>query len=218
MKVHVSLIIVNYNYGQYIARAIRSCLNQSIANLVEIIVVDDCSTDSSRKIINTFGDSVKKIFLQENKGVSYASNQGVKSAEGMYVMRVDADDYIHDKMVEILMIFLEMNPHFSFAYCDHFRVNKFEEKRERIKLNNDKNLFNHGAGILFKKSHLEAIGLFDESMQNCEVMLLLKKLQSKGYEGIYVELPLYRYLRHENNMTNNLIERKKWEKRVTERL
>ncbi|MCH9740765.1 MAG: glycosyltransferase family 2 protein, partial [Epsilonproteobacteria bacterium] len=208
----ITIIITNYNYSKYVSRSIRSCLHQSLSELIEVIVIDDCSTDNSVKVIddNFSSEEIVKIFLDQNQGVAYCSNLGIKKASGMYVMRVDADDYIHSKMVEYLFEFLNMNNEYAFSYCDHIRVNENEVKSERIYLNNEKALLDHGAGILFKKSHLEAIGLYDEEMLNCEDMLLLKKLMQNNFHGIYVQLPLYRYYRHDNNMTNNIEEREKW--------
>lgn len=216
----VSIIITNYNYSKYVSRAIRSCLNQSISSKIEVIVIDDCSTDNSVKVIddNFTSEEIKKYFLEENRGVAYCSNYGIKKAQGLYVIRIDADDYIHEKMIEYLLEFLEMNNEYSFAYCDHIRVNEHEIKSERIYLNDDETLFDHGAGVLFKKSHLEVIGLYDESMLNCEDMLLLKKLKQNNFNGIYVKLPLYRYFRHDNNMTNDKVDRIKWKNEVNKRI
>lgn len=216
----ISIIITNYNYGRYVSRAIRSCINQSISHLIEVIVVDDCSTDNSRNIIdeNFSSKDIIKIFLKENAGVAYCSNLGIKKASGMYVIRVDADDYIHSKMIEYLFEFLNMNNEYAYAYCDHIRVNEHEVKSERIYLDNDETLFDHGAGILFKKSHLEAIGLYDEEMLNCEDMLLLQKLKYHNFNGIYVQLPLYRYFRHDNNMTNDKDERQRWTEEVQKKI
>ncbi|HFU76540.1 MAG TPA: glycosyltransferase family 2 protein [Arcobacter sp.] len=216
----VSIIITNYNYGKYISRAIRSCLNQSMSDHIEVIIIDDASQDNSVNIINEIfsSDEIVKIFLKENKGVAYCSNLGIKRASGMYVMRVDADDYIHYKMVEFLFEFLNMNNEFAFSYCDHIRVNENEVKSERINLDSEKKLLDHGAGILFKKSHLESIGLYDEEMRNCEDMLLLKKLLQNNFKGIHVPIPFYRYYRHDNNMTNDIEEREKWTNEMQKRM
>ena len=215
----VSIVITNYNYGRFIGRAIRSCLNQSLDQKhIEIIIVDDNSKDNSREIIKSFGDKIKSIFLEENKGVAYCSNIGIRKSMGVYVMRVDADDYINEKMVEVLLMFLNQNPQKAFAYCDHIRVSEVEAREERVSLKTEKELLEHGAGILFKKSCLEIIGLYDEEMRNCEDMLLLKKLLLHHYEGIYIELPLYRYLRHGANMTDNKKDREEWKHKVDEKI
>ena len=216
----VTIIITNYNYEKYVSRAIRSSLNQSLSDRIEVILIDDNSSDNSKNIINEnfSSNEIIKVFLEKNHGVAYCSNLGVRRASGMYVIRVDADDYIHHKTIEFLLEFLNMNEEYSFAYCDHIRVNENETKSERIHLDNEETLLNHGAGILFKKSHIEAIGLYDEEMRNCEDMLLLKKLMLHNFQGIYVRLPLYRYYRHDKNMTNDIEERKKWTNEVQKKI
>jgi len=208
----ISVVIVNYNYARFLGRAIRSCLQQSVSReWFEIIVVDDCSTDHSRAVIENFRSQVRPFFNEERKGVSYCSNLGIRHSRGMYVIRVDADDYINYKMLEVLLMFLDQNPTYGFSYCDHIRVNDNEYIEERIDMNDEETLLNHGAGIMFKKSCLEAIGLYDEEMWNCEDMVLIKKLMQNGYKGLHVRLPLYRYLRHGSNMTEDYQSRKRWE-------
>ena len=72
-KIKVSVIITCYNLEDYINRAINSCINQTLDDeKYEIIVVDDCSTDNSNKIIAKTAGLVKHIKLKENKGVAYA--------------------------------------------------------------------------------------------------------------------------------------------------
>jgi len=215
----VSIVITNYNYGRFLGRAIRSCLNQSLgSDKIEILVIDDCSSDNSRVIIQNFEKDVKAIFNSERRGVAYCSNLGIKHSQGMYVMRVDADDYINEKMVDILLLFLDQNPTKAFAYCDHIRVNEMEAREERVYLDNEEALLNHGAGVLFKKSALEAVGLYDEDMRNCEDMVLIKRLAKQGFQGIYVQLPLYRYLRHGVNMTEDKQSRETWRQIAREKI
>jgi glycosyltransferase involved in cell wall biosynthesis len=214
----VSIVITNYNYGKFLGRCIRSCLGQSInPNFLEIIVVDDCSTDESHAVMHSFKESIDPIFLTERRGVAHGSNIGIKKARGMYVMRVDADDYINEKMAEVLLMFLDQNPEKAFAYCDHLRVNLKEGREDRVSLDNHEILLEHGAGILFKKSCLEAIGLYDEEMLNCEDRLLIQTLIASDYTGIHVQLPLYRYVRHGENMTDDLNHREKWKKIAKEK-
>lgn len=208
----ISVIITNYNYGRFLARAIRSCLQQSLDNnQYEIIVVDDSSTDHSRSIIDNFGDDVRPIFNEKQMGIGYCSNIGIKHSKGIYVMRVDADDYINFKTLEIFLKFLNENPTYAFAYCDHILVNEDEGREDRVFMKDEETLLHHGAGIMFKKSSIEAVGLYDEEMMNCEDMVLLKTLMLHNYKGIYVQLPLYRYLRHGSNMTADRKARRKWE-------
>ena len=79
----VSIIITNYNNDKYLGRAIRSCINQNFpTSEIEVIVVDDGSTDNSRKVIENFEEKIIHIYLKKNQGVSYASNEGIKKARG----------------------------------------------------------------------------------------------------------------------------------------
>ena len=167
--IKTSIIITNHNYGKYLGRCIRSCLNQSfVRSNYEIIVVDDGSTDNSKEIINSFGNDVVPIFLDQNYGVAYASNEGIKKARGMFIVRIDADDFINENMILFMTEILVWNPGVGFVYCDHFRVNKSGEKLERISLRSLDKLFNHGAGIMFRKLNLEALGLYDINIKSCE--------------------------------------------------
>ena len=207
----VSVIITNYNYGLFLARAIRSCIQQSLdKNSYEIIVIDDCSTDHSKSIIGNYSEHVKPIFNEKQMGIAYCSNLGIKHSNGIYVIRVDSDDYINYKTLEILLMFLNQNPTYAFAYCDHIIVNENEGREHRVFMNNEETMMRHGAGIMFKKSAIEAVGLYDEEMMNCEDMVLIKTLELHGHKGIHVQLPLYRYLRHGANMTADENARKEW--------
>jgi glycosyltransferase involved in cell wall biosynthesis len=86
----VSILINNYNYGQYLAAAIDSALNQTYAHL-EVIVVDDGSTDGSRAIIASYGDRIVAIY-QPNQGQASAFNTGFARSRGEIICFLDADD------------------------------------------------------------------------------------------------------------------------------
>lgn len=216
----VSVIIANYNKAEYLGICLRSCLNQSIdRNLYEIIVVDDASTDSSLDVIEEFKhdhSNIKVVRLEKNYGVSYASNVGIKKAGGALVIRVDADDYINEHTLLFFSQILAWNPDIAFVYGDIFRINEHGEKLDRVRLNDLENLYNHGAGIMFRKSALEAVGLYDHNLKNCEDFDLIRRL-FKNFDGYHLRIPLYRYRKHTNNMTNDIGEREKWRNRVLEK-
>ena len=209
--VDTSVIICSYNNAPYIGRAIRSCLKQSIPKgQSEIIVVDDGSKDISRDIINSFGTDVRPIFLTKNVGVAEASNIGIKAALGRFIIRVDSDDYINEHTLLFLTEILNQNPEIGFVYTDHLRVDHAGRVIERVDLTNPHVLFRHGAGVMFRKTHLEALGLYDKKLRNAEDYHLLKKY-IKNWDGYHLPLPLYRYRQHQTNMTKNEAERKRWE-------
>ncbi len=94
----ISVIITNYNYGKYVARAIRSVLNQTYRN-IELIVINDGSTDDSDEVIQKVisGRQERDITYvsQENKGVVYTRNEGMELAKGEFICYLDADDYFN---------------------------------------------------------------------------------------------------------------------------
>lgn len=121
MSALVSTIIPVYNLEKYISNCLNSVVNQTYKNL-EILCVDDGSTDGSADIIKNMAekDSRIKYFYQENAGVSAARNKGLDEAKGEYIMFVDGDDYIHYQAVEILLnTILNTN---SDMVCTHFEI------------------------------------------------------------------------------------------------
>ncbi|MBE9155754.1 glycosyltransferase [Nodosilinea sp. LEGE 06152] len=94
----VSIIINNYNYEHFLAKAIESALAQSYPH-TEIIVVDDGSTDASRQIIARYGDRITAI-LQENSKQGAALNNGFAHSNGSIIIFLDADDYLYPNAVE----------------------------------------------------------------------------------------------------------------------
>lgn len=96
----VSVIIPVYNAEQYIKECLNSVLNQTM-NQLEVICIDDGSTDNSPQILRDFqlADSRVKLFTQKNQGAGPARNRGLKEAEGKYVAFMDADDFWHDDFV-----------------------------------------------------------------------------------------------------------------------
>jgi len=216
MSIDTSIVICNYNNKEYLGRAIRSCLKQSLPkDRYEIIVVDDASTDKSRDVIAGFKDKIVSILLDKNVGVAEASNVGIRNALGSYVIRVDADDYISENTLLFLTEILNANHEIGFVYSDHLRVDEQENIINRVNLDTLDALYRHGAGIMFRKTYLEAIGLYDSELRNAEDYDLLKRY-IKNFNGYRIPLPLYRYRRHQNNMTNNEEERKVWETKSNE--
>lgn len=95
----VSIIIPCYNSASYIEETLRSVISQTYSN-IEIIIIDDGSTDNSKDIIDSFDDSRIKYFRQENKGQCAASNFGVSKSLGDYIKFFDADDVMNTEHVE----------------------------------------------------------------------------------------------------------------------
>jgi glycosyltransferase involved in cell wall biosynthesis len=97
----VTVLINNYNYGRFLNQAIDSALNQTYQN-IEVVVVDDGSTDESRDIIRSYGDKVIPV-LKENGGQASAFNAGISSSRGQVICMLDSDDWFFPDKVERLM-------------------------------------------------------------------------------------------------------------------
>ncbi|MEO0406181.1 MAG: glycosyltransferase [Cyanobacteria bacterium P01_A01_bin.135] len=111
----VSILINNYNYGKFVGDAISSALNQTYPN-IEVVVVDDGSTDCSRKIIEQYGDRIVTVF-KDNGGQPSAFNAGFANSTGDIICFLDSDDVFEThKIAEIVNVF-EKN--IDIGYCFH---------------------------------------------------------------------------------------------------
>lgn len=195
----VSLIITTYNYAQYVERAIRSALEQSLPqNQLEILVINDCSTDRTPDILANYEDEVRVYNLEENLGLSGARNFGIKKARGQFVVFLDADDYIHRDLLKTQKLFMDENNALDAVSTDYYLV---DERGQHIKhVSSEEEPI--ACGIMFRKDFLFNIGLYDESFRSREEEDL--RIRWVEQYGIYnLILPLYRYRMHDHNLTKN---------------
>ena len=206
----VSIIITCYNRQKFIARCIRSALDQNFPkDQFEVIVVDDGSTDHSREIIDGFGAEITRIFHETNKGLPTARNNGIKKAKARYIVQLDSDDYINEELINIEHLHLAMNPEWGAVACDYIEVDEDEKQIAR------KFADHHpiACGIMFRKEYLIEIGLYNEDMLMCEDEELRIRYEKKYYIG-FVHLPLYRYTKHDGNLTNDTKAIKSYRKKI----
>lgn len=112
----VSVIIPCFNHGRYLTQAIDSILLQEYPN-IEIIVVDDGSTDNTQEILKKF-NNVKNVF-QENKGLSTARNTGIANSNGELLIFLDADDWLLHYAISTNLSYLLWNEHLAFVSGAH---------------------------------------------------------------------------------------------------
>ncbi|MHB0870579.1 MAG: glycosyltransferase family 2 protein [Chloroflexota bacterium] len=110
----VSVIIPVYNHGRYLAEAIESALGQSYRAL-EVIVVDDGSTDDSGKVAEGFGSSIR-YHRHVHAGISATRNRGVELARGAYLSHLDADDLWTERKLELQVAALEADPGLDMVF------------------------------------------------------------------------------------------------------
>lgn len=176
MATPVSVIIPNYNHARYVGQAIESVLAQHHPD-VEIIVVDDGSSDDSRAVIGRFGTRVRAIF-QENRGLSAARNTGIGAANGSYIAVLDADDLYEPDFASTLAPFLDANPQAEAVYCGYRFVNDDNQAlpQQEARLVPPEELhqalvdgnFLVPEAILVRRRCYEQVGPFDESLSALE--------------------------------------------------
>ena len=98
----VSIVITNYNYGKYLRESIESAVKQTYKN-TEIILIDDASTDDSRKVWEQFSDKIRVIEHKINKGIVFSRNEALNEVKGEYITFLDADDYFEADYVDKMM-------------------------------------------------------------------------------------------------------------------
>ena len=193
----ISVIVTNYNYEKWLRRCIRSLINQSFDDY-EIIIIDDYSTDNSRNILLEYQDidKIKLVFNKSNVGVGCSSTIGAKKATGKYIVRVDADDYVHNDFLKCLYLWASFNNSHAVA-CDYQEVN-FNEDVLNTK-SQDKNPL--ACGILYRTDLLEYLSYWDEKLRINEDVDMIKRVK-KEFKLEYINMPLYRYFKHGESMTH----------------
>ena len=136
---------------------------------------------------------------EDNLGLPQSLNIGINHASGSFIIRVDSDDYVNNKFLLYLSDFLIENPEYDAVASDYLLVNDTEAvlKRENCEVNPI------ACGIMFRLEQLIDIGLYNEEFHFREEEELRKRFEKK-YSIHRIPLPLYRYRKHENNMTNNI--------------
>lgn len=120
----VSIVVPVYNAERNLEKCIESLINQTYKN-IEIILVDDESTDSSLSICREYEKSDNRIMVieQKNAGCGEARNTGIGLAKGDYVATVDSDDWVEMDYIQSMMDVIEKEPDIDFVKCGFFYVN-----------------------------------------------------------------------------------------------
>jgi len=209
----VSVIVAAHDEERYIGRCLRSLLAQRFArSQFEIVVVDDGSTDRTSAILETFGADVRVIRNDKNLGLPASLNKAITSTHSKFVVRVDADDYVNAAFLDVLYLFLAENPGFDAAACDYLLVDDREEVLRRADAMKEP----IACGIMFRTEQLIDIGLYDESFLRHEERDLRVRFLDR-YSIHHIPLPLYRYRRHDDNITNDVAAMNFHEERLNEK-
>ena len=198
----VSVIIPVYNGEAYLAEAVESVLCQTHRPL-EIIIVDDGSTDGTASVASSFADNIHYVY-QSNAGPSAARNRGLEMAKGELIGFLDADDLWSENALDIQLAYLAGDPNVEV-------VVGYTQQIRQTKLSNSASIYEEfsdawpalllGSAVI-RKNAFEKIGYFDQSMRFCEDVDWLMRAKETGLPMVIHQKVILLYRRHDNNLTN----------------
>ena len=229
----VSVILPNYNHARYLPRRIESILNQGYT-AIEVLIMDDCSSDNSREVIQGYAASdarIQTLFNEHNSGSTFKQwKKGLAWAKGKYVWIAESDDFAEVSFLEELVPLLEANDSAVLAYSNSWVVNEHNEpdgttadwKNERYntqrwsedyvvdgKQEIERYLslgctINNASAVLFRRSSMEEAGGVDTSFRYAGDWLMYLKLGLRGLIA-YKGACLSNYREHSVNASKKSI-------------
>lgn len=173
---HVSVIVPTYNRARKVIRAIESVLRQRFRDF-EILVVDDGSTDGTNEALAALDGKITSIFHETNKGVSAARNTGIRASQSPLISLLDSDDYWYPEKLACQVAFFNHHPEAVACQTKEIWIRKgirVNPQTKHVKPSGDifelslKRCLVSPSAVMIKRSLLEEIGLFDESLPACE--------------------------------------------------
>ena len=200
----VSIVLPTYNGAKYIRQSIDSCLNQTYQN-IELVIVDDGSTDNTAKIVSGLQGNVR-YFYQSNSGPAAARNRGIGMAAGDVIGFLDVDDlwsghklqrqldyFVEDPSLEIVLGLLQRMQLVGVEGGKY----KFKDWAEPV-------MSMHLGSALFRRSVFQKVGLFDESLNHCEDCDWFMRAKERQVTMKLHKEVTYYYRRHNQNITNDI--------------
>ena len=206
----VSAIIPTYDYARYVGEAVESVLAQSFHEL-EILVVDDGSTDETADVLRAFGERIRCI-RQEHRGLAAARNTGIRAARGRYVAFLDSDDLWLPEKVTLQVARLEAEPAVGLVYSEAILFQEGSPTTETL----HRYWAPHPSGRILpwlvrqnvvpsptpmvRRDLFERVGLFDETLSGCEDWDMWIRI-ARVSAIAYVDQVLAKYRMHQANMS-----------------
>jgi hypothetical protein len=206
----VSVIVATYNHGHYLPDAIDSVLNQTHSR-VEVIVVDDGSTDNTRDVLTRYGDRLRYQH-QSNLGLAAARNTGLSLASGEFLVFLDADDLLLPRMIEESVKRFEAEPEAGVVHCGWiYASTDLANLSWTMMPTLEGRLFDTFAhsiplpchSMLFRLPVLRSAGLFDTTMRACEDWDVWLRIARCGVRWASVKQPLVITRMHPVSMSRN---------------
>lgn len=208
----VSVIIPAYNKADFTVQTVESVLRQTYPN-IEIIVVDDGSTDQTRQRLAIFGSRIQYIY-KDNSGACSARNRGIQLAQGEFIAFLDCDDLYEENKIELCVDFLRKNKDFGFVHTAAYFIDEqgeITDKYSHPKSRHQGWIVKHllqgnyicNSTPVIRRSCLAEVGGFDEHIFAPADWDLWLRLASRFQTG-YIDRPLTKYRIAGNYTFNNL--------------
>jgi glycosyltransferase involved in cell wall biosynthesis len=219
----VSVIIPNFNHGRYLKRRIDSILNQTYQNF-ELIILDDCSGDNSREILEAYRDHPKIsaiVYNEKNSGSTFIQwKKGIELSKGTWIWIAESDDWCERTFLEELISGVGTEDQAVLAFCQSLFVtpdNKIITKSEAKYLHQlyegeefvasrmlGVNMIQNASMVLFRKAAFKNVPNDYEQMKYCGDWFIWVNICLQGKVFISGKYLNY-YMRHENNVASKAI-------------
>lgn len=208
----VSVVIPCYNYARFLRQALESVLAQTHPPM-DVVVVDDGSSDESVAVARTFGERVQ-IVAQKNQGVSAARNAGISTTRGDYVAFLDADDFWHPEKLE-RQVGVMLTSTAALVHCAATEVDeasrpgrviaggKRGQPLRELALLQEPVVLGGGSGALIRRDKLVLVGGFDVALSTSADWDLWRRIISR-FEIEFCSQPLLYYRLHAKGMHRNI--------------
>ena len=207
----ISVIIPVYNGDRYIVQAVESALSQTFTNL-EIIVVDDGSTDRTQQVLQSYFDRIRYIY-QENQGVAAARNMACQLAQGEFLAFLDADDYFLPSKLEKQLACFDHDPALDMVQTGWLMVDETGKDISEMKLWQQAPKLDLESFIIFKcvrpsammlrRKWWEKLGGFNDNFPLAEDLDFALRLALKGCKAVWLEEILTCYRQHNSNIMSS---------------
>ena len=207
--IDLSIIIINFNSENYIEKCLKSCIEQNTKFKYEIIIVDDASTDDSYKKIKHYKSKLVKVFKnKKNLGIEITANFGLRKSKGKYICRVDSDDLLEPKFIDIMI--KNFKSKISFCYSNYKVINSSGKILSKKYLPNfdRQEILARGdflaTGTVYKRNIFEKFGYYNTRHKNCglenfEFILNLIFMEKK--RGLRINKFLFSLRKHSKNIS-----------------
>lgn len=200
-KYFVSVIVPVYNGEAFVADAISSILRQNYVPM-EIIVVDDGSTDKTAAIVKSFPEIT--YIYQENRGAPAARNRGLQIAKGDIIGFLDADDLWSDNKINLQLSLFRKEPSTEIVvgYTQRMQLIKTMNKKHYFRNYSDPVLGMDFIAALVRQSVFDKVGPIDETFLHCDDWDWFMRAKELGITMLVHREVVRYYRRHDNNITN----------------